>query len=161
MPVQSDHHPVAHDAALSGLLEIAGNPATGTIRTMWTTGSAGTATIFLIIVIQMYFINAKLPAYRVCGEHPVRKSSLTRHCRGACDLKQGRSRSKHSGCRQAGTEPPCDGNDRGKRGAGSSYAYLISEVQWPQRVALRGMVERQKGHSLVVGAAGAAAACWR
>ena len=32
-----------------------------------------------------------------------------------------------------------------------------SEVQWGQRVALREMVDRQKGHSLVAGSAGGAA----
>lgn len=35
--------------------------------------------------------------------------------------------------------------------------YLSSEVQFGQRTAFSGIVERQKGHSLVSGAAGAGA----
>ena len=42
-----------------------------------------------------------------------------------------------------------------------SHAVFMSDVQWLQRVALSGMTDRQKGHSLVVGAAGASAGCWR
>ena len=38
----------------------------------------------------------------------------------------------------------------------SRYAAVSSEVQWAQRVALIGTVDRQYGHSLVVGAAGGA-----
>jgi hypothetical protein len=37
--------------------------------------------------------------------------------------------------------------------------YFTSEVQCGQRVALIGIVEKQRGHSLVVGSAGAAGAC--
>src|SRR5512146_1103947 len=36
------------------------------------------------------------------------------------------------------------------------YADLSSEVQWPHRVALIGIVDRQCGHSLVVGTAAGA-----
>jgi hypothetical protein len=120
--------------------------------------------ILLIIVIQMYFINAKLPVFRVCGDIRRENDSLRRHCRSASDLQQGCSRSKHSGNPALNRAPMAmikEGPgfpDPFSGGAGSPYAYLTSEVQWPQRAALMEMVERQMEHSLVVGAA---AACRR
>lgn len=142
-----------------------GSQPDGPIRTMRNEGPPGRL-LWHKLSQYNYFINANIAIILFAGNAHRENTRLTRQSRSACNLQQGYSRSKHAGIPAPGSASTAiihEGHGLpflSGMAVRPSYAAFISDVQWPQRVALRGMVERQKGHSLVVGAAGAAAS-WR